>query len=115
LPPWAIQEPCWGPFMAWGFRVAKAGEPPDHAQTVMGLRFRGTLYSPRDGGLGHDGGITRGGGKPGTAVPGAFYRRALTVRCTAHRELCLPSLAPHNTSAGHGLATCGRSAIATLA
>src|SRR5207244_1908848 len=84
-PPLAIKQPCWWDLMAWVFRVAKAGEPDNHTQTVMALGFRGALLGPRDRGVGHHVGVALGGGKLRKAAQVALHRLKLKVRRPAHR------------------------------
>ena len=101
--------------MARVFRVAKAGEPDNHTQTVMALGFRGALLGPRDRGGGHHVGVALGGGKLRKAAQVALHRVELEVRRPAHRQIRLDSWYQHNDTSGHGLATCCRRAISTLA
>ena len=77
--------------MARVFSMAKAGEPDDNTETVMTLGFRGPFLGPSDRGLGHDMGIALGGGKLGNRLD------------------------QHDATSGHGLATCCRRAVSTLA
>src|SRR5215813_1249422 len=115
LPPLATKEPCWGHLVARIFRVAKAGEPDDYAQTVMALGFRGALLGPCDCGVGHHVGVTLGGGKLRKAAQVALHRVEFKVRRPTHRQVRLNSLYQHNAPSGHGLATCCRRSVSTLA
>src|SRR5712691_9111353 len=114
-PPVAIKQPCWWHLMARVFRVAKAGEPADHAQTVMALGFRGAWLGPRDRGVGDNVGVALGGGKLRKAAQGALHRLELQVRRPANRQGRLNSLYQQSATSGHGLAICCRRSIATLA
>src|SRR5712692_2997066 len=114
-PPLAIKQPSRWHLMARVFRVAKAGEPDDNAQTVMALGFRGALVGPRDRGVGDNVGVALCGGKLRKAAQIALHGIELKVRRSANRQVRLNSLYQHNAPSGHGLATCCRRSISTLA
>src|SRR5882724_12728483 len=114
-PPLAIKQSSWWHLMARVFRVAKAGEPDDHAQTVMALGFRGALLGPRDRGVGDNVGVALCGGKLRKAAQVALHCLELQVRRSANRQVRLNRLHQHNATSGHGLATCCRRSISTLA
>ena len=92
LPPLATKYPCWWHLMARVFSVAKAGEPDDHAQTVMALGFRCALLGPRDRGVGHNVGVALCGGKLRKAAQVALHRVEFKVRRPADRQIRLNSL-----------------------
>jgi hypothetical protein len=114
-PPLAIKQPSRWHLMARVCRVAKAGEPDDHAQTVMALGFRGALRGPRDRGVGDNVGVALGGGKLRQATPGALPCLERNVRRSANRQIRLNRLSQQNATSGHGRATGCRRSISTLA
>src|SRR5215470_17154333 len=114
-PPLARKQPSWWHLMARVFRVAKAGKPDDHAQTVMALGFRGALLGPRDRRVGDHVGVALCGGKLRKAAQVALHRLKLKVCRPANRQVRLNRLDQHNATSGQGLTTCCRSSISTLA
>jgi hypothetical protein len=69
LPTLTAKYPLRWNLMAEVFSVAKASEPDDDTQTVVALRFRGPLRSPRDRRLGHHMGVAFCCGKLRGRVP----------------------------------------------